>query len=185
MKRIGILLWVFIMLSGCAVRPAEMDRAMNLRSKLLSNSVSFDAEITADYGDTTYAFEIQCSTDTQGNLRFTVTKPEVISGITGTVSTNVGRLTFDDTALAFDLMADGQLSPVSAPWILMRALRSGYLTSCAAEGDLLRIAVDDSYEEDALHLDVWLNEADIPTQSEIFWKGRRLLTIIVKNFTFS
>ena len=81
-------------------------------------------------------------------------------------------------------MADGQLTPVSGPWILMKALQSGYLTSCTQEGELLRIAVDDSYEDDALHLDVWLDNLDFPVRAEVFWKGRRLLTISVKNFTF-
>jgi len=35
-----------------------------------------------------------------------------ISGITGSLSQNGGKLTFDDKALAFDVMADGLVSPV-------------------------------------------------------------------------
>ena len=184
MKRIGILVCVLMLLTGCSGKPIEMDRAMNLRTKLLAKAVSFDTEITADYGDKTYTFAMNCKTDTKGNLNFTVMQPDVIRGINGTVSANGGKLTFDDTALAFELMADGQLTPVSGPWILMKALQSGYLTSCTQEGELLRIAVDDSYEDDALHLDVWLDNLDFPVRAEVFWKGRRLLTISVKNFTF-
>jgi len=86
--------------------------------------------------------------------------------------------------VAFDLLADGQLSPVSAPWIFMKALHSGYLTSCGKEGDLLRLAVDDSYADDALHLDIWLGSDDLPIRAEILWQGRRLLSMDVTNFTF-
>lgn len=184
MKRIGILLCILVLLTGCTGKPAELDRAMNLRSKLLSNAVSFDTEVTADYGDKTYTFAMNCKADTQGNLTFSVLQPEVIRGITGTVSASGGKLTFDDVALAFDLMADGQFSPVSGPWLLMNTLRSGYLTSCTREGELLRVAIDDSYEENALHLDIWLDASNVPVRGEILWKGRRLLTITVKNFTF-
>ena len=184
MKRIGILVCILMLLTGCSGKASQMDRAMELRRRLLSQPASFDAEITADYGDKTYTFQMQCSVDTQGNLTFAVVEPEVISGITGTVSSGVGKLTFDDTALAFDLMADGQISPVSGPWVLLRGLRSGYLSSSTQEGELYRIAVDDSYEDDALHLEVWLDASNAPVAAEVYWQGRRLLTIAVRNFTF-
>ncbi|MBQ8769110.1 MAG: hypothetical protein IJZ15_05655 [Oscillospiraceae bacterium] len=184
MKRIAILLCIVLLFTGCSGRDQEMDRAMNLRAKLLSKAVSFDAQITADYGDKTYSFTMNCKADTQGNLTFTVIEPELISGITGTVSATGGKLKFDDVALAFDLMADEQFSPVSGPWLLMKTLRSGYLTSCTEEGDAFRVSIDDSYNDDALHMDIWLSGEDVPIRGEIMWQGRRLLTIGVKNFTF-
>ncbi len=184
MKRIAAILLLLVMLTGCTGAKPQLDRAMALRAKLLAQSVSFDAEITADYGDKTYTFSMNCLTDAQGKLTFTVTQPETIAGITGSVAATGGKLTFDDKALSFPLLADGQITPAAAAWILMRTLRSGYLTSCAQEGGLLRIAMDDSYEEDALHLDVWLDEKDLPLRGEILWQGRRILSVDVKNFAF-
>lgn len=184
MKRIIIVLCALFLLTGCSAGNQQMDRAMNLRAKLLSKAVSFDADITADYGDKTYSFTMHCGVDTQGNLTFQVLKPEVISGITGTVSASGGKLTFDDVALAFELMADGQFSPVSGPYLMMKAMRSGYLTACNQESENLRLSVDDSYGDDALHLDIWLDAGDAPIRGEIMWQGRRLLTIDVRNFTF-
>ena len=157
---------------------------MSLRSRLLAGSVSFDAVITADYGDELYTFTMNCQTDTQGKVSFTVTEPQSISGIAGTIDAAGGKLRFDDQVLSFPLMADDQLSPVSAPWILMRTLRSGYLTSAGMEGEHLRLSIDDSYDDDALHLDIWLDDADHPVRGEVIWQGRRLLSIEVKNFTF-
>ena len=157
---------------------------MSLRSRLLAGAVSFDVEITADYGDDIYTFTLNCQSDTQGQVSFTVTEPESISGIAGTIDAFGGKLRFDDKVLAFPLMADDQLSPVSAPWILMRTLRSGYLTAAGKEGDLLRLSIDDSYDDDALHLDIWLDESDHPVRAEVIWQGRRLLSMQVKNFTF-
>ena len=161
-----------------------MQRAMTLRSVLLSKTVAFDTVITADYGDKTYTFGTSCQADTQGTLTFTVTAPETIAGITGTISKNGGKLTFDGQALAFPMLADGQVTPVSGPWILMNTLRSGYLTSCANEGEGLRLSIDDSYQDDALHLDIWLDADDNPVRGEILWQGRRIVSMEVKNFQF-
>ncbi len=180
-------LWVILsvlLLTGCSAGNEQLDRAMELRADLIASAVTFDAEVTADYGEKNYSFTMECQAETDGNLSFTVTKPETIAGITGTVSSQGGKLTFDKTALAFELMADGQLSPVAAPWVLMRTLRSGYLTSCTQEENALRISIDDSYEKDALHLDIWLDGQDLPKCAEIYWQGRRLLTVQVSNFKY-
>jgi len=182
LKRIFLVLWLVVLLTGCSASDDCMERALALRSKLLSQGAEFDAVITADYSDKTYTFTVQCAVDVQGQLFFRVTEPETIAGITGTVSAKGGNLTFDDQALAFPTLADGQLTPVSAPWVLLHTLRGGYLTSAGLEGDVVRMAIDDSYGDNALHLDIWLNGDDLPARGEILWRGRRILTVAVSNF---
>lgn len=185
MKKLVSMLMLLALLTGCAGENEALDRAMALRAKLLAAAgCSFDAVITADYGDKTHRFAVSCTADGKGNVTFTVTEPETISGITGTVSGEGGELTFDETALAFPLLADGQVTPVSGPWLFMKTLRGGYVRSCGTEGQLLRLSVDDSYREDALHLDIWLGEADLPTRCEIVYDDRRILSLEVSNFTF-
>ena len=82
-------------------------------------------------------------------------------------------------------MTDDQLSPVSAPWIFLRTLRSGYLTSAGMDGEQLRLTINDSYEEDALQLDIWLDGDDVPVRAEILYDGRRILSLSVKKFKIS
>ena len=183
MKKLSVLLIVLLFLGGCSGKQEELERAMTLRAKLLASECSFDAKITADYGDKLYVFAMTCQGDSRGNLTFTVTEPESIAGITGLISQDGGKLTFDDTALAFPLMADEQLTPVSAPWILLKTLRGGYLASANMEEELLHLTIDDSYEEDALQLDIWLDGQNLPVQSDILYDGRRILTVQVSNFT--
>ena len=182
-KKLSVLLIVLLFLGGCSGKQEELERAMTLRAKLLASECSFDAKITADYGDKLYVFAMTCQGDSRGNLTFTVTEPESIAGITGIISQDGGRLTFDNTALAFPLMADDQLTPVSAPWIFLKTLRGGYLTSANMEEELLHLTIDDSYEEDALQLDIWLDGQNLPVQSDILYDGRRILTVQVSNFT--
>lgn len=185
MKRVFAVLLAILLLSGCKNSNSEIGRAMTLRDRLLSsNGCTFDAVITADYGDQVYTFSMNCQTDRDGDLIFSVTDPESISGITGTVSQKGGHLTFDGRALAFEMLADGQVTPVSAPWLLIRTLRSGYLSACGKDEDNLRIAIDDSYDDNALHLDIWVNSQDVPIRGEILWQGQRVLSLEVRNFSY-
>lgn len=117
-----------------------------------------------------------------GGVSFTVIKPESISGITGTLDGTDGALTFGETALHFPLLADNQLTPVSAPWVLLKTLRSGYIASAGTSGEYDRLSMDDSYADDALHLDVWLDKENTPVKAEILFRERKILSLDVKNF---
>lgn len=186
MRKVLALILTVLLLTGCSGTPKEMDRAIALRTRLLqASSCTFDAEVTADYGDKLYVFSMNCTADSNGDLVFRVTAPESISGITGQISLQGGALTFDKTALHFDLLADDQLSPVSAPWVLMKALRGGYMTSAGMEDGLLRLSVDDSYEDDAFNLDVWLDDTDVPKSADICYDGKRILSIRMENLVIS
>lgn len=185
-KRLLAITVVFaVLLCGCGGVKSELQRAMALRSKLLnSNGFSFDAVVTADYGEKIYTFEMGCQSDQLGNLTFTVLSPETIAGITGKISETGGKLTFDDQALAFELLAEDQLTPVSAPWILVHTLLGGYISSCSSGENGLMLSIDETYEDDALNLSVWLGEEDLPTDAEILCGGRRILSLTIKNFVY-
>ena len=160
-----------------------MQDALALRATLLQASgCVLDVEITADYGNKTYTFAMGCKFDAHGNLFFTVLSPESIEGITGTIDTEGGSLRFDDTALAFPLLADEKLSPVSAPWILMKTLRSGFITSAGTDGETTRLIIDETYEAKTLSAHIWLNKEGIIQSAEIYWDSYRILTIEIKNF---
>ena len=183
MKKYVLLALCVFLFSGCSEYPKEIETALELRSKLLqAQSYSFVAEVTADYGDKLHSFTMNCTAGANGNIEFTVSKPDSISGISGTLDGEGGKLTFDDTALHFPLLAEGQLAPVSAPWILIGTLRSGYITSACTEDGIIRLSIDDSYEDDPLRLDIWLNTDNIPDHADILFEGRRILSINVKNF---
>lgn len=183
MKKVVVLALCALLLTGCSGAAEEIQRGMQLRSALLGCShCSFDVEVTADYGDALHRFSLECGSDSQGDLRFTVTQPESIAGIQGTIAHGTGKLTFPDTAVQFDLMADDQLSPVSGPWILLNGLRSGHLQAAGMEGELLRLSLADGFEEDALYLDVWLNGQNQPIRGEVLYDGRRILSMEVSGF---
>ena len=173
-----------VFLCGCGTNGDCMQRGLQFREKLLMQGCSFVAQVTADYGDKAYTFRVGCTADTNGDISFIVVAPETISGIRGTIKADSGYLTFADAVLAFPLLADGEVSPVSAPWLMLKSLRSGYLSSAGMDGDLLQLTLNDSYEADALQVDVWLDEEDLPKQADILWQGRRVLSLEIENFAF-
>ena len=183
MKKSILLILFFLLLSGCHRKPDEIQIAMELRSKLLqSDQCHFAANILADYGDKIHEFSMDCIADSNGNMTFTVLRPDSISGITGQLSKDGGKLTFDDVALHFGLMADEQISPISAPWILITTLQGGNIISACTEDGMIRLSIDDSYEEETMRLDIWLDEEKKPACADILYAGRRILSIDVANF---
>ena len=170
-------------MSGCGKGDRNIDRVLAFRQKLLNgNGCVFYCEIVADYGENLYTFGMDCSVDQNGNLDFTVKEPDSISGITGQISGAQAHLTFDDQVLLFEMMADGQVTPVSAPWLLMKALRSGYISACSSGDQDVQLHIQDSYEEDALLLDINLSTGFIPESAQIVFDGRRILSLRVENF---
>jgi len=182
LKFIVYLLSCVFLLNGCSTSSSELDTAMDLREKMLTGSCSFIADITADYADALYCFRMDCSMDSAGTMTFSVIEPASIEGITGTISADSGKLTFDDAVLAFPILADDRLTPVAAPWIFVKTLRSGYLSGCGKEGEGLRIFVDDSYAENALQLEITMDAEAVPTQADIFWNQQRILSLQIDNF---
>ncbi len=179
MKKLLPLL--LLLLTGCTGEDPAMAAALELRSRCLAAPVSFQAEICADYITTLEEFSLQCTAQTDGVVRFEVLEPEEISGIAGTVAGNEGTITFEETVLAFPLMAEGRLSPVSAPWVLMKALRSGYILAVNQEEALLHITIDDTYNDDALTVEVWAEDG-VVQEAEIAWEGRRQISMTIDGF---
>ena len=183
MKRLGVLILVMLLLCGCGGSDEKMDRALALRNKLLNaEGCSFDAAVTAEYGEYRHTFVLRCLSNTEGTVNFEVIAPDTISGITGSIDGSEGMLTFDRELLAFSPLADGQVAPVTAPWILVHTLRSGYISACGETELGLLLSIDDSYAADALRLEIRLDDNDLPDSAEIIWQGRRILSVQIENF---
>lgn len=184
LRRFLVIVLCFIFFVGCDTGEDAMEDALQLRQNLTgSTQCNFDCTVTADYSDRIYSFSLQCSFDGQGNMAFSVIEPDSISGITGKMDVNGGKLTFDDQVLMFPMLADGYISPVSAPWLLMQTLRGGYIHSAVKTESGCCIVYHDTFSEEPLQMDVWLDDSRNPNAAEILWKGRRILTLTVTNFS--
>lgn len=185
MKRIACIYLVLILLCGCSSGDSQMDTALKMRKTLLESSgCAFTAVVCADFTGSTYTFSLDCNASAEGDLSFSVSDPDTIAGISGTVSGEGGTLCFDEEVLAFETIAQGRLTPVSAPWVLVKTLRSGYISACGEDGEYIRLRIDDSYAEDALQLDIWIDRQNCPVRADIYWQQQRLIAMDVRNFTY-
>ena len=84
--------------------------------------------------------------------------------------------------LFFPLLADDQLSPVCAPWIFLKALRTGYICHVGLEDGFLRLTLDDTYDDDALQMDVWVTGERSPARADILYDGKRILSLEIEKY---
>ena len=167
---------------GCSGADPLMEEALALRSRCLAGAVSFEAEIRADYITNIESFTLDCTFDEAGQMSFAVTEPDDIAGIRGTVTGTEGTVVYDDVVLGYPLLAQGRLSPLAAPWVLVKALREGCIIAVGREGEVLHLTIDDSYADNALTVDIWLEEGRVE-EAEIAWEGRRCVTMTVEDFS--
>ena len=134
-------------------------------------------------GDKFYTFNMDCKTETDGTVRFQVLAPETISGVSGVVSDNTGKITFDDKVLLFEPIADGILTPVSAPWFFIRGLKSGYIDSCMDTENGYCVQFQDNHSEMTIIVSVNVDKQNIPTQAQIIWDGMQIVSMRIEGFT--
>lgn len=179
MKKLLLPLILVLFFTGCG--QGNPPRGMSLRQRMNdSNGCAFTAEVRAYIGKEEYVFSMDCECGNSDTVTFTVTAPESLSGITGELSSGSGSLTFDGQALAFPMLAQGTMSPISSVWVLLHALRGGYLTDEGKEG----LTIDETYQGVPLRLSVTLDNEDMPTFTEIFQDGERILSLALTNFRF-
>lgn len=179
---VAAILLLAVLLCGCHGSKDSSEEGVTLRQSLLNgNGCAFSCVINADFGQTEYAFRLDCQADKEGTVHFRVIAPEEISKIEGSVDHQSGKLTFDDTVLSFPLLAQGEISPVCAPWLFYKALMGGYIRASGKDHDGLRLTIDDSFQGESLTLEIWLDEG-IPIWAEIVWQGRKLITLDISEF---
>ena len=179
MKKLLLPLIFILFFTGCGQNGTP--RGMALRQRMNdSNGCAFTAEVRAYIEKEEYVFSLDCESGNSDAVTFTVTAPASLSGITGNLSSGSGSLTFDGQALAFPMLAQGTMSPISSVLVLLHALRGGYLTDEGKEG----LTIDETYQGVPLRLSVTLNDEDMPAFAEIFQDGERILSLTLTNFRF-
>ena len=166
---------------GCAKEDAALEEALNFRTSLLSaGGCRYSADVTADLGEKTYEFSVDCVYDeTEGTV--TVTSPESIAGITAAVSGDEAQLRFDGLALTLDGEEEGWLSPMAAAWTLGTAWETDYISAGGDDGGRYRMTILKGYDEEEIQIDTWLEDG-IPVRSEVSCGGERILTAVIREF---
>lgn len=183
-KKVLICVMICLILPGCDASPkSDMQQALDLRASLLeTGGCSFTAVIGADFGERVYSFSVSCDYTAGEGAKITVLQPEEISGIAARVSERGAVIEFEDLELDFGQLAEGNVSPMEAAWLLPHCWEGAYIDSVGQDGDLLRITFLDGYEDETLTVDTWLNTDKTPVYGEIIYEGVRCLTVEITQF---
>ena len=144
-KYLVCVLMTTLVLAGCGpagVSEAEQ-LALTIRGELLEKtSCSAGVSITADYGQRVYQYQVEVQAGEE-ETALTITAPETAAGITAHVTGEDSRLEYDGMWVETGPLNEEGLTPVSAVPALLRTARSGYITACALEENLLRVDCGD------------------------------------------
>ena len=189
-KCVVCVLMTTLLLAGCGpagVSQAE-ELALEIRVELLEmDSCTARLEITADYGQRVYQYEMAAAVTGEDTV-LTLSAPETVAGLTARLSGEGSALEFDGLAVDTGPLDGAGLTPVSAFPALLEAARTGYILSCGLEEDtgLLRVDCGDpagspgSGTETALWFDP---ETHALAKGEISVDGFRAISCQVSDFT--
>ena len=180
------LLLTILTFSGCRAADDSMQQALRMRTALLTaGSCTFQADISASYDDVRYDFSLDCTCDTDGAATMTVTAPQTLAGIAASIQGTQADVTYDDTSIAFGLLAGGHLAPMQLPQLLTQALAGDYIRAAGSDHDTLRVTYLHGYDDEELTVDVWFSAACLPQYAEVTYDGQTLLTAAITNFVLA
>ena len=171
-----------VLLCGCSGENRAMKAAMELRTQLLERGCRFTAEIEAHPDDGTAAFTLSCACDPAGNVTLEVTAPESIAGITATVEPGARQARFEDVALDFGLLANGQLAPMAIPQLLYGAWTGEYIREAGADGDRLTAVYLSGWGDRELVIEQWLGPDAAPVYADLWCGARNAASVKISDF---
>jgi len=181
-KRWVWMLPLFLLVVACSSDHADSGQfALSFRTALLGASgCVFSAEITSDYGDHVFVFGMDCQSK-DGQMHLHVKEPDSIADIIATVSEDGTDISFEDVELEFGLLANGQVSPVTVPWLLEQCWRGAYIAWSGADGDTQRITYLRGYDHEELTVDTWFSDGK-PIYAEVLIDGVKCISVEILDF---
>jgi hypothetical protein len=182
LKRLAALLLCLLLLCGCKGEESALSEALRFRGKLLSSDgCSFRAKILADYGEGVQIFTVDCITDREGQLDLTLREPETLADITAQIRGDSGKITFDGLSLGFPLLAEGLISPVAAPGILVNCWLQEFILSAGTEAERYRASYEKKISNKTLLLDTYF-ENGIPISADLCYNDSRIVSMEISDF---
>ena len=166
---LSISLCLCLLMSGCGGREfakAREDLAARLDG---AECLSFTANIRAEYEHKTARFTLSYYEDAQGG-KVTVLAPQLIAGVSARIKPGSTSLEYDGVCLGTGELDDFGLSPMSAPPMLVQALKDGDVNAVWSEGGCTVLELQ---RTDELVCTVWFAPEDMtPRQAELRSDGR-------------
>lgn len=158
---LGVLLAILLSSCGSAGNEAE-ELFQKIRGHYLEAvTVAGHGEITADYGQRVYAYEVDFTWSKNGETILLITEPENIAGAVAHISAGESALEFEGTMLETGAINSDGLTPIDCIPTLLRYAQEGFVIACGLETieniTYLHITCTDpiSTMEENIQADLW------------------------------
>lgn len=181
MKRTIIpILLCALLLSACGKNHGESDfKAFSERLNALE-TLSFTAQVRAEYEHKTARFGLSYEEDGEGG-RVTVLAPELIRGVSARVKPGSSTLEYDSVVLDTGSLDSFGLSPLSSLPAMLRAMRLGHVDSIWEEDGKTVVTLE---PDDELRCTVWFSKDDMrPLRAELITDGRVTVYVEISGWT--
>ena len=181
MKRLLIpILLCALLLTACGKRRSEGDfRAFAERLNSL-DTLSFTAQVRAEYEHKTARFALAYEEDREGG-RVTVLAPELIRGVSARVKPGSSTLEYDSVVLDTGSLDSFGRSPLASRPAMLRAMRLGHVDSIWDEDGKTVVMLE---PDDELRCSVWFSKPDMrPLRAELITDGRVTVFAEISDWT--
>lgn len=175
---------LLVLLPGCTSGEKTLEPAILFRADLLNAAgCSFSAQVSADFGDLVYEISMDCVVS-DGTTSVTVTSPDTLSGITAHIANETGTVTFDEVALDFGVLQDGNFAPMAAPGIVAQCWQTAYIAAAGEADGSYCVTYEQGYQDEKITVDTWFAD-QIPQYAELRNGEKCLVKMTISNFQFT
>ncbi len=181
MKRNIVLpLVLAILLCGCG--SGEESAFLQFREELANaESISFTADVQAEYEDKTADFTLAFSME-NGEYAVEILEPEIVKGISAHVKSGETCLEYDGAILDIGKLTDRGLCPMSALPYLADAMKDAHVDMAWTENGLLAVRLVPS---DDMSVTLWINEENEPVNAEITYNEKTVVFVKLHDWEMS
>jgi hypothetical protein len=184
-KRLAFLLMIpLLLLPGCGEREETMQDSLDAfrQAVTLAEHISFQAALTADYGDTVQSYTLAVDYDGQETV-MEVLEPTLLAGVQARAKGGESSIAYDNVLLAAGALDAQGLTPVSAVPAMLTAMASGYVELLWWEDGYIAARL---YVGDDCACTLWLEPDTLtPVHGEIISGGRRVLSCELTDWTIT
>ncbi len=174
---------LLLLLCACGAAKGSAQTPVAFRTALTgAEGCSFTLDLTADYGDYTRDFTLDCQADADGTATLTVVSPEPAEGVTAAVGGDGAQVSYDGTVLAVEEFESRAISPMAAPYLLAMAWSQGYIAACGTDGQWEQVRYLLGYGGQQLTIFTDFSDRE-PQRAEITDGENTLISCEIRDFT--
>lgn len=128
-----------------------------------ASQLQFRADISSRQSEMVKKLTLDCVTEPDGAVSFTVIRPERIAGVSGSIGADEGKL----------FRPDGGLRTVASPWMLLHALRCGKLQSCTRRKGILVVQLAAWYNREPVPVELHIRKGKL-LSAQLHWREQRI-----------